>query len=313
MTDEKNLLSEVRSLIKNKGIKIIKLRKHMKASEVYVDVVFSYPKYKWIGSVPIEYRRAGTFAKTAKEIAKLLLETYNKIDPINRKNWLMEQKKFWKSCNKKITEGFFAALSDLKWHCVNCQLPPNPNWARRTQDIKEFGYTLATETGRWCKNCNKKTTQLILLPLPRGAGSSYETFSSELRKKIIRALDSYDAYEGKKNSSMIPDHKFPEIRWDETTPKDNSDNMPDDEIRNKFQLLSNQRNEQKREVCRRCFQTNKRGTAFGILFFYNGNEDWPKDVPKRGKNANRGCIGCPWFDFRAWRTELNRLLTGIKP
>jgi hypothetical protein len=86
--------------------------------------------------------------------------------------------------------------------------------------------------------------------------------------------------------------------------------MDDEVIRKKFQLLDNQRNLQKREACRRCYQTNKRGTVFGIKYYYQGNENWPRGVPKRGKEAERGCIGCPWYDLQKWRKSLNQKVSG---
>ena len=84
--------------------------------------------------------------------------------------------------------------------------------------------------------------------------------------------------------------------------------MTDDEIRHKFQLLTNQRNQQKREVCRNCFQTGKRGVAFGIKYFFEGTEDWDPCIPTKGKDAERGCIGCPWYDFEEWRKHLTQEL-----
>ena len=75
-------------------------------------------------------------------------------------------------------------------------------------------------------------------------------------------------------------------------------------IRAKFQLLSNQRNQQKREVCRECFQTGKRGTIYGISFFYEGSQFWDKRFPPKGKDAEAGCIGCAWYDIAKWREEL---------
>jgi hypothetical protein len=83
--------------------------------------------------------------------------------------------------------------------------------------------------------------------------------------------------------------------------------MPENEIRQKFQLLDNQRNQQKREVCRQCFQTGKRGVLFGIKYFYKGDENWPSDVPKVGKSAEAGCVGCGWYDMAEWRKSLNEL------
>ncbi len=85
--------------------------------------------------------------------------------------------------------------------------------------------------------------------------------------------------------------------------------MPEAEIRQKFQLLDNQRNQQKREVCRRCFQTDKRGVLFGIRYFYAGDKNWPVDVPKVGQSAERGCVGCGWYDMAVWRGSLNALLS----
>lgn len=80
--------------------------------------------------------------------------------------------------------------------------------------------------------------------------------------------------------------------------------MTDDEIRQKFQLMTNQRNQQKREVCRNCFQTGKRGQIYGIPFFYAGGPDWDNNIPQKGKEAEKGCIGCPWYDIAEWRKNL---------
>jgi hypothetical protein len=304
-------LKAVQTLLKNKNIKVIAGRTHTKASEEYVDVVFNYPEQKatWEGSVPIEYRRTGVSARTEKEIAELLDRTYEQTNPKNYDAWAKEQKAFWDASSKKVTRPFFEALKDCAWKCIACELPTNPNWARRFQDIKEFGYTIATNTSMYCKKCKKNTTHIIMLPLPRGHATGYETWSATLRKKIIDTLGSYDVYEDRKFTSLLPDHKFPEIRWDEKTREENSESMSTEQIKNKFQLLSNQRNQQKREVCRNCYQTGKRGYPYGIEFFYEGTSDWPKDIPKTGKDAENGCVGCGWYDLKAWREKLNELIS----
>lgn len=69
--------------------------------------------------------------------------------------------------------------------------------------------------------------------------------------------------------------------------------MTDEEIIAKFQLLDNQRNLQKREICRNCVQTGRRGRLFGIDFYVVGDECWDATIPPTGKEAERGCIGCP--------------------
>jgi hypothetical protein len=197
-------------------------------------------------------------------------------------------------------------LSDGKWHCRNCDIS-NPNFARRIQDLKEMGYTLATHVNYHCPVCdNHRSTNLILLPINRVelAGNGYETWSPALRARIIKVLGGIDAYENTANKHCLPDHKFSEIRWDDDTKAENPDTMTDDEIRDKFQLLSNQRNQQKREVCRNCFQTGQRGTIFGIPYFYEGGAEWDSSIPTKGKDAEKGCIGCPWYDIETWRQKL---------
>lgn len=297
----------------NPNIKIIEKRNHSKASEEYVSVEILYPNNKkWIGWVPIVYRRTGLFLSTENEIINYLNDIYPQLNPLNYEKWVQEQEMFWdEKPNADITKSFFEGLSNCDWTCVNCGLPQNPNWARRIQDLKEFGYTIATDTNRYCTKCGGNRTHLILLPIKRltNNGNGYETWSPQLRKRIIKVLGSIDVYEGTFNANCLPDHKFSEIRWDENTKSENPDNMTDDEIKEKFQLLTNQRNQQKREVCRNCFQTGKRGIIYGIPYFYKGDENWDDNIPKIGKEAEQGCIGCPWYDIQKWRENLlNKLI-----
>ena len=289
----------------------LRTRDHNKASERYVDVIFSYPDLRLELSIPIEYRRTGTDIQDA-HIDEYLAEIYEELNPSRWGAWQVEQSKFWQSKpGASKTKAFFDVLSVApSWRCVSCELPVNPNWARRVQDLKEFGYTLATDTSRRCDKCDANKTHLMLLPLTRGGISGYETWSAETRSKIIKLLDSYDAFEGKKGrkEGLLPDHKFPEIRWDHDTRRESLDDISNDEIINDFQLLSNQRNQQKREVCRSCYQSGIRGTIFGINFFYQGTEQWDANFPKKGKAAERGCVGCGWYDIQKWRLVLESKL-----
>jgi len=282
-------------------------RAHLKASERYVDVIFRYPDehyVEWHGSVPIEYRRTGINASTDDEINQILEIAYEAMRPSGAAAWLEEQDALWEDRRAEVTKEFFDVLKTCEWKCQQCGLPANPNWARRTQDIKELGYTLATDR-RVCSRCGRATTHLILLRIPRSAVRGYESWSQQLRQKIVLLLNSYDVYEGAQRPHLLPDHKFPEIRWDDATRQDNLEGLSDAELVSRFQLLNNQRNEQKREVCRRCFQTRMRGRPFGIKFFYNGNERWPDRVALTGVEAEEGCVGCGWYDMVLWRTKLN--------
>ena len=293
------------------NIKILGTRYHSKASEKYVDVIFKYGDGVLSFSVPIEYRRTGIDIKD-DEIAEYLKKVYEEVNPKNWRNWKLEQKDFWKTKPKATTtKKFFDALQrDFQWKCVSCSFPNNPNWARRIQDIKEFGYTLSTDTNRMCPKCKKKTTHIMLLPIKRGEATGYEKWSPELKRKIIKILNYYDVFEAKptKTDSLQPEHKFPEIRWDSDTRRENIEHLSPDEIKKDFQLMSNQRNHQKREVCRTCYQTGERGTIYGIEYYFKGGKIWDKSIPRVGKSAEKGCIGCPWHDIEAWRKSLQSFI-----
>lgn len=294
----------------NHNIRIVEpdRKKHSKASEEYFHVQFTYGSSTWDGWVPVEYRRTGVSIKSQEELIEYLNRVYDQMKPERLSTWLEKQNEFWteEKPNAGTTKAFFDSLIQGGWKCVECTLPKNPNWARRIQDLKEFGYTLATDTKRYCPTCHANKTHLILLPIERGGveGNGYETWSPSLRKKIIRVLGGVDVYEAVANPHCLPDHKFSEIRWDDSTKAENPDDMSDEEIRNKFQLLTNQRNQQKREVCRTCFQTGKRGTIYGIPYFYAGGPDWDASIPPKGKEAEQGCVGCPWYDIAEWRKQL---------
>lgn len=285
-----------------------------KASEQYVQVKFVYPDVneEWDGWVPVEYRRTGVAIALddTEALEKYLNNIYEQMHPSKYSSWKETQDKLWEASRSVETKDIFYILSDGKWHCRNCDIS-NPNFARRIQDLKEMGYTLSTHVNYRCPVCgNNRSTRLILLPINRVelAGNGYETWSQALRTRIIRVLGGVDVYENTQSQHCLPDHKFSEIRWDEDTKTENPDSMTDEEIKAKFQLLSNQRNQQKREVCRNCFQTGERGTIFGIPYFYEGGLKWDPSIPQKGKDAERGCVGCPWYDIATWRQKLKEEL-----
>ena len=300
----------------SEGIKIVESERKLntKASEEYIHVVFTYenPHIVWFGLIPVEYRRTGFSIKCEyNEILFFHLNCiYTQLNLKRYDEWLKKQDEYWASSKSDVTKPIFDILKDGKWHCRNCDID-NPNFARRIQDLKEMGYTIATHINYNCPVCHqKRSTRLLLLPIDRVeiAGNGYETWSPTLRKRIIKVLGGIDVYEGTPSTHLLPDHKFSEIRWDENTKAENPDNMTDDEIRAKFQLMTNQRNQQKREVFRNCFQTGKRGTIYGISYFYEGNENWDKTIPPKGKEAEQGCIGCPWYDIQKWKEHLKQLI-----
>lgn len=284
-----------------------------KASEVYLHLIFDYADINevWDGWVPIQYRRTGiNFDNNNSELFEYLNKVYLDMHPSNYEKWVDEQNDYWNATRSEATKEIFNILKDGKWHCRNCDIR-NPNFARRIQDIKEKGYTISTHLQFHCPVCkNNKSTNLMLLPIPRVeiAGNGYETWSTKLRKRILSVLNHIDVYENTSNQNCLPDHKFPEIRWDEYTKEENPENMTDKEICQKFQLLTNQRNQHKREVCRKCTQSGIRGSIFGINYYYYGTSTWDPQIPTKGKEAERGCVGCPWYDIQEWRVSLNKKL-----
>ena len=295
---------KLNELLKEEGITASEFASNTKASEEYIDTIFIQKNgFKWQGYVPYQYRRTGLYIETEEELAKYLISIKPYFVEEEMKKWIEEQKEFWatEKSNANITFKFFNAMCTLRWTNISIQ---NNNGRRRIQDIKELGYTIST------RFLPEQITEELLLPIPREERTGYEIFSIEFKKRVIKLLKKENAFEAKPTNpkTLIPDHKFSEIRWDKDTKLNNSMNMTDDEIIEKFQLLDNQRNQQKREVCRKCFQENIRGEIYGIKFYGEGTAKWDGSIPKKGKKAEKGCIGCPWYDIQKWREELNKTL-----
>lgn len=284
------------------NITVTELIDNNKASETYVRTTFVQDDgFRWDTVVPYVDRRAGLNIETEKELAEYLIS----IKPYFRKeameNW-KKQELERRLIGGSVTPLFFNILLSFKEEFQ--RFPINPNSARRIQNIKDAGYTIASvpRPGR-LRGYNR-----ILLPLPLHAEMRYETFTPQFKARVIRLLKERNAFEAKVTAkkALIPDHKFSEVRWDDETKAENSMEMTDAEIIQKFQLLDNQRNQQKREICRKCFQEGIRGTIYGIKYFYEGDENWDPNIPKVGKAAEKGCIGCPWYDIELWRKMINK-------
>lgn len=282
-------LNKLSKLLDGANIIVRELIDNNKASETYVRTTFVQDDgFSWDTVVPYVDRRAGLNIETEEKLAEYLIS----IKPYFRKeameNWRKQELKRG-LIRGSVTPLFFSVLLSFKEEFEN--FPMNPNSARRIQDIKDAGYTLASvPRPRGLKGNNR-----ILLPLPLHAEMGYETFTPQFKARVIRLLGERNAFEARVTAkkALIPDHKFSEVRWDDETKAENSMDMTDVEIIQKFQLLDNQRNQQKREICRRCFQEGIRGTIYGIKYFYEGDENWNPNIPKVGKAAEKGCIGCP--------------------
>lgn len=296
---------KVISLLENTNITIGEFYVHGKASECYVETEFIQEDgFKWKTIVPYVNRRAGLFIENEEELVAYLksIKPYFQKDAM--KQWAETERAKWKESNADVTKEFFYALLTFK---PVTDFPANDNPARRIQDIKDAGYTVAT-----IHHYDGRKSARILLPIPKASEMGYETFTPQFKARVIRLLHGINAYEHKETTpkGLIPDHKFSEVRWDKDTKGENPMEMSDEEVIKKFQLLDNQRNQQKREVCRACFQTGRRGVIYGIPFFYIGDENWDNSIPTVGKAAEKGCEGCAWYDIERWRSELIKLFNG---
>lgn len=313
-------LRKVQKFLKGSNITVIEFLDNSKASEYYVRTRFvQNDGFTYTTIVPYVYRRTRLELRTEKEIAEYLKSVKKFFTKEWINSWIEKEKQECLSDieNKKkknedkvsrgknateiVTPYFLLTLLTLE-ETSGDKLPANRNPQRRLQDLKDSGYTIPiVQYGR------KKTTS-TLLPFPKYEEMGYEKgFTKQFKARVIRLLRQRNAFEAKVTpvKSLIPDHKFSEVRWDDETKAENSMEMTDAEIIQKFQLLDNQRNQQKREICRRCFQEGVRGAIYGIKYFYEGDEHWDPNIPKVGKAAEKGCKGCPWYDIELWRKKLN--------
>lgn len=296
-------LELLKRLLKGKNIHVSEFIDNNKASESYVRTTFfQRDGFRWETIVPYVDRRAGLNIASEEELAEYLISIKPYFTQSAMEKWKKRELKR-SLIGGSVTPKFFKVLLSFKEEFE--RFPSNPNSARRIQDIKEAGYTVASVPRPQGLGYNR-----ILLPLPLHAEMGYESFTPQFKARVIRLLEARNAFEARTTQakSLIPDHKFSEVRWDEETKAENSMDMTDEEIVAKFQLLDNQRNQQKREVCRQCFQSGIRGTIYGIKYFYKGSEKWDRRIPTKGKAAEKGCVGCPWYDIELWREKLNQKL-----
>ena len=275
---------------------------HSKAAEEHVNVTFTYPGMKpWQIAFPVRCRRAGLDFDSPEDIESYVSQVYDEIAPANWAEWRTEADKFWEKSRSNVTKPIFDAMAENFGWVVYNELPTSSNPARRLQDLKEAGFTIGTR-----RRAGTRDLEFMLVPKLIGSKTGYEYWSGALRAKIVKRLNSFDAYEGKPGNPkhLLPDHKFPEIRWDRDTRRESLEDISSAQIDNDFQLITNQRNQQKREVCRRCFDTGLRGNLFGLNFFYEGDANWAADIPRSGKAAEGGCVGCGWYDLNLWRAHL---------
>lgn len=297
----------------NRDIRINTLFNIAKMEDVYLSVRFRYQGVIWNGAVPIRAKYQGVNVPlTQADVFDWVQTCYDALNPAKYLVWQNQQNQFWQNKNSEDTKLVFDALNGTdnttRWLCRKCGPVPavNPQPASRIRSLKQMGYHIATMQLE-CSSCGNKQYFDLLIRLPRHAADNQKRFSisKALRDRILQILPNVDCvFETPlEEKACIIDHKFPSSRWvnGETI---NYTTMPEADIRKKFQILSNQMNLQKERYCQRCVLEGKRGDFFGIEWYYEGTNQWAGT----SKADEGGCVGCPWYDIRRWKSEFNKHL-----
>jgi hypothetical protein len=281
--------------------------------DVYLNVAFHYHAKTWNGAIPLISKYHGiSIFPTSEDFEAWINDCYIELDPSKNALWQNTQRQYWDNKSAYATKAVFDALNGTddttKWQCRKCGPVPqsNPQPAARIKALKQDGYYIATKKMD-CPTCGGRQFFDLLVRLPQRAADNEKRnrLSEALKRKIKEVLPLVDVCFDEPHiaSELVIDHKFPSSRWvsGETV---NQTSMPEDEIRRKFQLLTNQTNLQKERYCRRCVLTGKRGDFFGIKWYYTGDEQW-RGTSKADEN---GCEGCCWYDVKSWKENFNNYL-----
>ena len=299
-------------------IRLGELYQIKKTTDYYLDVSFKYDTLTWNGSLPIKSIYNGVdIPLTIEDVGDWVKKCYVVLDPNHSEAWNERQRNYWRELNSAESQKVFNALngrsSSTQWLCrahgpvseVNSQP------ASRIRYLKEkYGYFIATKQ-KHCPNCDKGTHHDLLVRLDRKKSDAKKRspISKALENKIKGSLALVDVSfdTTSKKSEVIVDHKFPSTRWTQGE-SINDINMSDDEIRKKFQLLTDRANLQKEKYCYKCLETEIRGDFYGIKWYYQGDERWQGS----SKADENGCIGCCWYDLELWKEKFNEYLSERK-
>jgi hypothetical protein len=277
-----------------------------KTDNVFIEVQFDYPNgVFWDGCFPVFYPPKSLQFDDA-DLDLLLQDAYLQLAPESIDSNISKIKQRWTGREDSETFHVFNTLLTGNWQCRSCGAGKiNDQPAARIRDIKKNGFIIATKSKN-CVVCKKKQYHDILLIFDLVGVKRPEfrkPISSAARSNIIQVLESTDVFFNSRRPAkeFVIDHKFPSQRW-ETHETDN-EQLTEQEIQDKFQLLTNQSNMLKSRLCDACVRTGSRPDFLGIHWFYAGGKEWV--APKKG---GTGCIGCPWYDLKEWKIRLQKEL-----
>ncbi|VEP15047.1 putative restriction endonuclease [Hyella patelloides LEGE 07179] len=217
----------------------------------------------------------------------------------------------------------FELLSDKQWHCRSCegksiaseQYAGGGGIQGLQRGTKNRPGLVIASKNEFCSQC-QKTTRWDCWTGEIKQANAAANIPKKLIQKILNFYSYTDIIEQRQRAAheLVIDHRFPMERWG-SIEESLSVDIGEDEIFKKFQLLkkdaSGNHNLLKSRACERCIKEGKRGTPFGIQFWYEGNEVWTSNY-QCGREAEQGCIGCGWYDFDTWRKKLNEKLSELE-
>lgn len=283
--------------------------------DVYIKIIFKDTKAAYY--IPVMLPRRDPSLNYYEDIRNGVLseELYTYTDSCAEKLMDESVEKWKRDTLEKIkddttnTGEFLRLLINNNQVCSSCHFAPLTNNPQKPiQFLRDYGYVISTHRSLHCDKCGGSQVHYILTPVLITDKNNYELVSETLKERICEVFDYTDAYTGMSNPSakaFIADHKFPEDRWDENTARNNPDDMSVEDIKSKFQLLSTQTNLHKQRHCAACITSKKRGYPYGIKYYYYGGEDWDEQYPEHGTEAEKGCVGCGWYDLLKWKEKLN--------
>lgn len=276
-----------------------------KTNDVFKEVQFTYKTKNWQGALPKFLQKQG-LDLTDQEFDELIESNYQLLEPANTQQWIVESDLRWKNKNSE-TYKVLAALYTGEWQCRTCGIGRiNDQPPARIKALKVKGYIICSRR-KICPTCEKKTMHDILIMLPKiearfkHGNELRKPMSNKLKTRIKKILSFKEVCFNVVRSEveLLIDHKFPSQRWN-LPESDNPNNMSEQDIKKKFQLLSNQTNMWKSRYCDTCVKTGKRGDFMGTKWFHVGNENWQGAT----ENDEQGCVGCPWYDLELWKEKL---------
>ena len=138
-------LNKLNQLLQDRNIFVLEEIHNGKSSESYVRTTFVQDnRFKWETVVPYYIRRSGLFIETEEDLAEYLVKIKPFFTRQSMKKWEQTERAKWVQSNADVTKEFFFVLLSFK---EETEFPANDNPARRIQDIKDAGYTVASIPG----------------------------------------------------------------------------------------------------------------------------------------------------------------------